>query len=116
MQKPRGVRGMNGTSQRHRRDEARRFVNGYLSGHPCTMCGITDPRVLQFHHINPKEKLFNVSNMVSRGMDVISILREIEKTIVLCSNCHLIHHHTEREQQKVVRQTRKEKDSNVLAR
>jgi predicted HNH restriction endonuclease len=80
------------------------------------MCGNTDYRVLQFHHVNPKEKLYNVSAMVSRGMDVVSILKEIEKTIVLCSNCHLIHHHTEREQQKVVRQSRKGKNGNVLAR
>ena len=116
MQKPRGTRGIKGQSQKRNRDYARKFVKDYLSGHPCTMCGATDTRVLQFHHINPKTKRYNVSSMVSRGMNVVDILKEIEKTIVLCSNCHIIHHYNEREQRSVVRQSRKGENSNVLAR
>lgn len=105
----------NGKYQQIARTSARLFVNGYLVDHPCTMCGNTDIRVLQFHHINPKEKLHTVSSMVSKGMSIQNIKREIEKTIVLCSNCHIIHHHIEREQQREVRRVRRNKNKNVLA-
>lgn len=97
----------NGKYQQIARTSARLFVNGYLAEHPCTMCGNTDIRVLQFHHINPKDKLHTVSSMVSRGMTVSAIKREIEKTIVLCASCHIIHHWEEREQQRLVREKRR---------
>jgi len=61
-------------------------------GLKCINCGFNHPAALDFHHVNPKEKLFpiNYSNFgrKSRG----EILKEIEKCIVLCSNCHRIEH------------------------
>lgn len=102
----RGVRGIRGKHQKARRDQARRFVNAYLNDHPCTMCGNTDIRVLQFHHRDPQQKRHNVRGMVSRGMFVADIMEEIERTEVLCANCHIIHHYNERWQKDVVRKRR----------
>jgi len=54
----------------------------------CSKCGESHPSTLDFHHKNPNEKEFNISNELYNGYDVEKIKKEIEKCIVLCSNCH----------------------------
>jgi hypothetical protein len=68
------------------RDVAREFVLDYLSTHPCSQCGETDSRVLEFHHEHSKE--YPVSAMINGGYPIKRIQAEIEKCIVLCANCH----------------------------
>lgn len=41
---------------------------------------------LDFHHINPNEKDFNISRSYKKSWDKIK--HELDKTILLCSNCH----------------------------
>ena len=65
---------------------ARDFVWEYLLNHPCEMCGESDPIVLEFHHLYGKDKA--ISQLVAEGATVAKILSEIEKTQVLCCNCH----------------------------
>ena len=76
-----------------RNKEIRNYVSNYicnfLSTHPCEICGETDIRVLEFDHINPIEKLFDIGNRSSRQLDVVQ--KEISKCRVLCSNCHKKH-------------------------
>ena len=60
--------------------------------HPCVKCGEVNPVVLVFHHKGEEEKLFNVSKKASNKCSWAIIQREIDKCIVLCSNCHLIIH------------------------
>lgn len=67
----------------------RDFIWNYLSEHPCIDCDNTDVRVLQFDHINPSEKVFNVSAMLW-GYSQAMIQTEISKCVVRCSNCHII--------------------------
>jgi hypothetical protein len=50
------------------------------------MCGETDPRVLEFHH-DKGEKESEVSRLIGRGL-LKKVQEEIEKTTVLCANCH----------------------------
>ena len=50
------------------RQNARDYVFEYLSKHPCSICGETDPVVLEFHHLGEKD------NDVSRLMDQRSII------------------------------------------
>ena len=57
----------------------------YLKLHPCIECGESDPIVLDFDHI--KDKKFNISYML-QGHSWRSIMKEIKKCQVLCSNCH----------------------------
>jgi len=68
------------------RDEARQFVLDYLSTHPCSECGESDPVVLEFHHIEGKDK--DISHMVVDGRSLAAIQVEIERCRVVCANCH----------------------------
>lgn len=70
----------------------------YKSTHPCAKCGNTNPIVLDFHHPNDdKEK--SVSKMMRLGWSIEKIKKEIEKCIVLCSNCHRIETYNNRKTQ-----------------
>jgi hypothetical protein len=66
----------------------------------CTVCGEDRPATLDFHHVTPTNTNKKVHKLVSDGHTKTRILEEIEKCIVLCSNCHRIHHHEERELKK----------------
>lgn len=57
----------------------------------CLHCGEADPICLDFHHTDPSQKDGIVSHMMaSKPWDVV--LQEIEKCLVLCSNCHRKEH------------------------
>ena len=68
------------------REVAREFVYQYLLSHPCSQCGETDPRVLEFHHVGNKDT--EITRLVSGGWSVKRIQEEINKCKVLCANCH----------------------------
>jgi hypothetical protein len=59
----------------------------YLRKHPCVDCGEASLSTLDFDHVKG-EKEFNVSEAVKNGMAWFTILREIDKCQVRCSNCH----------------------------
>lgn len=58
----------------------------------CLECGEKDPRCLDWHHVDPKDKLGSVREMAWLGWALDRIMDEIKKCIVLCSNCHRKHH------------------------
>lgn len=64
------------------------YILDYLREHPCSCCGETDMRCLQFDHIDPNTKSYNVSHIVSGGYSVELVKAEIAKCVVLCANCH----------------------------
>lgn len=55
----------------------------------CKQCGIKDPRVLQYDHRDPHDKLFTPS-MGCSNKGLRTIAKEIAKCDVLCANCHSI--------------------------
>lgn len=61
----------------------------------CAECGfLATPDTIaafDFHHINDSEKEYTVSDMLMLRKD--KILKELDKCILLCSNCHRILHH-----------------------
>ena len=65
----------------------------------CAVCGENHPAVLDFHHIDPKEKTYSVSRLVS-DRSYTKAMKEIEKCIVLCANHHRIHHWDEYQETK----------------
>lgn len=60
----------------------------------CTKCGFNHPAALDFHHVNPAEKEHNVHRLISNGR-FSKAMEEVQKCIVLCANCHRIHHYEE---------------------
>lgn len=52
----------------------------------CQKCEENHISCLDFHHLDPKEKEGNISSMVKYSLKKIK--KEIEKCIILCSNCH----------------------------
>lgn len=65
---------------------AREYKFQYLIEHPCSSCGESDPRVLEFHHEGNKEA--EVSRLMGRGASLHALKAEIAKCVVLCANCH----------------------------
>ena len=71
---------------RNRRKKKERLVEKF--GGKCSVCGYRKyVGALDFHHINPKDKLFALS---VKGLSYSweSILREAEKCVLVCKNCH----------------------------
>jgi len=74
-------------SKRELRLVRTRYLLKYFEEHPCTDCGESDPVVLEFDHLDPEKKLFDVAQALPyRNWQ--SILGEIEKCEVVCANCH----------------------------
>lgn len=64
------------------------WIEEYKIQHGCAKCGQRDPLLLDFHHINPLEKEWNISRMLSTGLRVDRVQAEVSKTICLCVLCH----------------------------
>ena len=66
----------------------------YKGGH-CSECGlaVTEDTIaaFDFHHIEPSEKEYTPSDMLMLKKE--KVFKELDKCILLCSNCHRILHH-----------------------
>jgi predicted HNH restriction endonuclease len=62
----------------------------------CKECGENHPATLDFHHINPEDKDLAIADMIKRGWGIEKTKNELEKCIVLCSNCHRKLHYNEK--------------------
>lgn len=61
----------------------------------CVLCPENHPAALDFHHVDSTTKDFNVGSALARGWTIKRIKAEIDKCVVLCSNCHRRHHYNE---------------------
>jgi hypothetical protein len=61
----------------------------------CTKCGFNHTAALDFHHEDPRTKEHNVNRLIS-NKQFKKAYEEIKKCIVLCANCHRIHHYEEK--------------------
>ncbi len=73
------------------------FIDSIKSTLKCELCGEDNPIVLDFHHLDPSEKDFTLSDAVRLSKSKKKILNEISKCMVLCANCHRIIHYKEGE-------------------
>jgi hypothetical protein len=73
---------------RRRREVKRTLVKE--AGGACVICGFDEhPAALQFHHLNPEAKDFNLSN---KGLTkaITRMRAEARKCVLLCANCHAL--------------------------
>ena len=56
----------------------------------CAKCGCAIPYVLTFHHIDPTLKSFDISSARKKLTDII---KELDKCVCLCHNCHQTFHY-----------------------
>ena len=74
--------------------EKRRVNKTWAVGHKGMVCEHCDNTfhvsAFDFHHKDPSEKEMDVGLMMTRPRDYL--IRELDKCILLCANCHRIHH------------------------
>lgn len=51
----------------------------------CEQCGESHPGCLDFHHLDPTKKDYQISDLV---MSKKKLIEELSKCVVLCANCH----------------------------
>jgi len=64
------------------------WIREYKEKLVCIKCSENNPVCLDFHHVDSSIKEGNISNMVHSGYSVKNIIKEVEKCIILCANCH----------------------------
>ena len=73
------------TNAARRRKELRERAVAYKGGR-CTICGYDkSAAAFDFHHIDPLEKDFSISERMT-SWD--AIVRELDKCVLLCCRCH----------------------------
>ncbi len=59
----------------------------------CAKCGDKRIYVLDFHHLDKSQKEDNINNLRTCSLETLQ--KEVEKCVVLCSNCHREFHFLE---------------------
>jgi len=77
------------------RKKGREAWNAFKATLACSNCGFNHPAALDFHHEDPNTKTGNVHKFAGDGR-YKKAYEEIKQCIVLCANCHRIHHHEEK--------------------
>lgn len=95
---PIGGKGGWGLCQKHYRAARTATVKRVLidsKGGRCAHCdGVFHPAAFDFHHTGPKEGA--VSEMIANA-SVAALAREAADCVLLCANCHRVHHADERD-------------------
>jgi hypothetical protein len=68
------------------------WVNKYKSSRGCSRCSENDPICLEFHHVDSTKKEIGISKAIQHCWSDIRLQAEIDKCIILCSNCHKKEH------------------------
>lgn len=81
-----------------RREKVKLMAINYKGG-KCEICGYNKcPDALEFHHINSNEKDFGIAQKgYTRSFS--EVRKELDKCILVCSNCHREIHYSERNKQ-----------------
>lgn len=73
-----------------RRARRMHWINKYKVMKGCQTCGYSlHPVALDFDHVDPATKRFNISHRTDRAT-LKSLVAEIRRCVILCANCHRI--------------------------
>ena len=80
-------------ARQHERGRERKLTLIRLMGDQCQECGYRrNHAALEFHHIDPAQKSFQLDMRSLANLQWEQILTECRKCRLLCSNCHAEHH------------------------
>lgn len=74
--------------QKQKRDTVYDIVNHIKRTIGCLLCDEKDPKKLQFHHVLPELKIATISQLISNRSKLVSVLKEIDKCVCVCTACH----------------------------
>ena len=78
--------------QNQLKDKRQHFVLEEMQrrGGKCAKCGFSDIRALDWHHLNPDEKVNSISEMIRDRVCMDKLQVELDKCELICANCHRI--------------------------
>jgi hypothetical protein len=79
-------------NKKHNEKIIREYIKECKKGKSCPYCGETDTACFDFHHRDVRTKLFNIAASIRLNKTLKLLKVEIEKCVLLCSNCHRKHH------------------------
>jgi len=74
----------------------------------CINCGFNHPAALDFHHVIKDPDNEMIHELLRRN-SYARVMEETKKCVVLCANCHRVHHYDEH-QVKVAKRRKKKSD------
>lgn len=83
-----------------------------ILGGKCSKCDENHIATLSFHHVDPKNKEYNVARMLNSNYSWEEIEPEINKCILLCENCHRKFHFNSEKYNKYLLIIKENIDSN----
>lgn len=81
---------------RNNETNKKKWLDEIKSNFKCSRCQENHIACLDFHHIDPKSKEIGIAIALQKNWSKERILEEINKCIVLCSNCHRKLHYDEK--------------------
>ena len=73
-----------------------------LKGGKCEKCGYDkNIAALEFHHLNPSEKSFQIDSRHLSNTHIDKLKIEVNKCILLCANCHREIHNEQFEKENI---------------
>ena len=64
-------------------------------GGRCQVCGEGRFPCLTFHHVDPGHKTSHIGLLLGGSID--KLVEEVDKTVLICENCHRVHHAGDRD-------------------
>lgn len=80
----------------------------FKASQKCSHCGFQHPAVIDFHHVLRGPEKQSVNKLVANGC-FAAAMKEVEKCIPLCSNCHRMLHWNETQEAKKKRRKKRKK-------
>jgi hypothetical protein len=74
--------------QKERQRQILQAIRKHKAEIGCVDCGEKDPVVLEFDHLDPSTKIFEIGEATRMGWGLERILAEAKKCDVVCANCH----------------------------
>lgn len=84
----------NTSFRQYLRSVARKLELIEYKGGKCEICGYNkNIAALEFHHIDSSTKCFNIDGRLLANKKMDELIEEVNKCMLLCSNCHKEVHH-----------------------